>query len=102
MLFTFAYEAAGASDTRLSLRPRCSKGEEFRHHSGVLRCGKAALWLGGVPWKSPPPPISCINIRRLPQALGHRRAMWYPANTLSTAICDRPRCPSLVAAVEIF
>jgi hypothetical protein len=31
------------------------------------------------------PTISCINIKPVPQVLGHSRAMWYPAVTLSTA-----------------
>jgi len=31
------------------------------------------------------PTISCINVGPVPQALGHSRAMWYPASTLSTA-----------------
>ena len=46
---------------------------------------------GRFPGQGGIPTISCINIGPVPQALGHCRAMWYPASTLSTAIRDRPR-----------
>jgi hypothetical protein len=34
--FTFAREAAGASDARHSLRPQCFEGEGFMHNSGAV------------------------------------------------------------------
>jgi hypothetical protein len=48
------------------------------------------------------PTISCINIKPIPQVLGHYRAMWYPASHSLTARFDRPRFHYLIAAVEIF
>jgi hypothetical protein len=44
----FAYEAAGASRTRLSLRPRFSRDEEFIHNSGASRREKAEVCLAVI------------------------------------------------------
>ncbi len=43
--------------------------------------------------KTPVPTISCINISLVPQVLGRRPPIWYPANATSIATHDRPQCP---------
>ena len=51
MLFTFAYEAAGASGARLSLRPPFS-GRPLINDPGLDRAaGRRGYGLAEVPWK---------------------------------------------------
>jgi hypothetical protein len=48
--FFAAHEAAGATDTRLSLRPLFSGGTRFEHHSGATRAaGMRSMCLRGHP-----------------------------------------------------
>jgi hypothetical protein len=48
VLSTFARGAAGASDTRLSLRPLCFGGATFRHNPGAARRGTEPAYVPAV------------------------------------------------------